>query len=146
VEENAMRAGIGALAIVVLACGCTRKESKKASAPADNNLVCRVSFTARVRSVEFLTRTQERAIVVHFDPGFALALDVKEVSPENNTIKAGTRLVLAIHSPTLLFGSLIEINDLLRDPVGKTFDFTIDKRKDRHAAYWGGLTATKLRR
>ena len=133
------------LCICVALLGCGGGEREVATAPADRNLVARVSFTATVRSIGYLSRFEGTMIPVDFDPGFALALNVKEVSPENGTIKAGSRVVFGIHSPTRLFGALIRIDDFLRDPVGKTFDFTVERRKDQRGVYWSMLAAEKLR-
>ncbi|MHC4248960.1 MAG: hypothetical protein ACYS9X_07520 [Planctomycetota bacterium] len=102
-----------------------------------------IAFTGVVRSITYIEQVAERDVVVpvHVDPRFALTVSVDSVDlykAPQHPIRAGSRVTLAIHSPTKLFA------DRAENVVGKTYDFTVAW----HAgppAWFSGLAVRRLR-
>jgi hypothetical protein len=87
-----------------------------------------VRFRATVVSIDYLSRYEGRAYIAHFDPLFALTLNIESTDPSNCQIKLG-RQVFAVHSPTYVFaliGASMDTRSVLHPELwGKPFDFTI---------------------
>ena len=131
---------------IALACGCNGSGSEKRGAAPSTQTLRHIELTATVRSIDYLTRIKESALVVGADPRFALALDIREAKPQDDTFKAGKPILVAIHSPTRLFGHL-PLDDFQRDPVGKTFGFSVDLVQldlpdGKPRSYWSAFTCT----
>jgi len=92
-----------------------------------------IAFRATVRSVQPLSKINEPTILAHFDPRFALELDIDSACPDSQIIQSGDRVILAIHSPSKLF--------LREDPVGKTFLFRAEKNQNGQVLKFANLTA-----
>jgi hypothetical protein len=92
-----------------------------------------ISFRATVRSVKPLNQINEQTILAHFDPRFALELDIDSACPDSKLIQSGDKVILAIHSPSKLF--------LGDDPVGKTFFFSAEKNQKKQVLQFVNLTA-----
>ena len=99
-----------------------------------------VRFRATVVSIDYLSRYEGRAYIAHFDPLFALTLNIESTNPSNCQIKLG-RQVFAVHSPTYVFaliGAWMDTRSVLHPEIwGKPFDFTI--RLSEHG--WRSLRA-----
>ena len=99
-----------------------------------------IQFRATVVSIDYLSKYKGRTYITHFDPLFALTLNIESTDPSNCQIKLG-RQVFAVHSPTYVFAlcnAQMETRSVLRPELwGKTFDFTI--RLNEHG--WSSLRA-----
>jgi hypothetical protein len=78
-----------------------------------------IAFRASVHSIQLLNQIRGKAIPVHFDPRFALIVDIENTSPNTEIFNSGERIAFAIHSPTKLFHG--------EDPTGKTYYFSAEK-------------------
>ena len=92
-----------------------------------------ITFKATVRSVQPLSQINESIILAHFDPRFALELDIDSTCPDSKIIQSGDRVILAIHSPSKLF--------LGEDPIGNTFLFHAEKNQKKQVLELVNLTA-----
>ncbi len=88
----------------------------------------RITFRAKVESVELLSKYTGTVIRVDRDPRYVMVVSVQDVDQQKVPIQAGRKKAFAIHSPAKLIG---------RDEqaVGKTYRFTITRHTGPPASF-----------
>lgn len=97
-----------------------------------------LTFIGTVKSVEPLGKRKLSVIPVHFDPRFAVTVQIKSVTPQGGPLKRGTEQVFAIHSPAQLFRADVE------DVILKKYCFKVGWEKMGDRTRFSGLTASVI--
>ena len=134
---------------VLRGAGCTEHRPPPAPAAIPPGIQGNTNFSGTVRSVDYFSRFQGTALLCHFDPNFVVVIDVDDVTPEREGLRAPSRVAFAIHSAARCFGAA-GMPDAQKDAIGRRFLFAIDQRKDERGISWRGLhvigTAERLPR
>jgi len=112
--------------------------TKVGTSRAAANAVVLIKFTGTVKSIEVLGERKLKVIPVHFDPRFAVTVDIESTTPQETWFKEGAEETFAIHSPAKLFLTREQ------DVIGKKYRFELIREKLTNGSRYSQLTASPV--
>ena len=102
----------------------------------------RVAFTATVRTIDFLSRYEGKAILIDADPGYVFVVEIDERGSGDAAIPAGDRVAFAIHSPVQVFAKV----GMAEAQIGRLVHFSVEKTIGAEGTRWRQLEARLKKR
>lgn len=119
---------------LVLGLALDARASEPATPPEEPQ---RVTFTATVRALDFLSRYEGKAILIDADPGYVLVVEVDERGSGDAAIPADGRVAFAIHSPARVFARV----GRAEEQIGRLVHFSVEKTIGPEGIRWRQLEA-----